>query len=139
MPMPMPMPVPDPATMIAAVSAVFQAVQTWVTFRDKKRAASDFDESYRESAKSEATAQEAGRLQSLIPGEILGTMVGRVDNCWKKFRGVIEPGEKYLPDEVDEAVEQVKACVCRELTRIYKLNKSIPPGKLSEYWEEYCN
>ena len=135
----MSMSLPEPTTMIAAVSAVLQGIQTWVAYRDKGRASADFDTTFREASEDEETMEEAAHLVDLVPSDILGTMAGRVDNCWKKFRGVIEPGRDFLPDEVDEAVDQVKARICRELRRIYSLNGSIPPGKLSDYWVAYCS
>jgi hypothetical protein len=70
-------------------------VQTWVAYRDKSRSATEFDQTFHESREDAATTVEANAVMSLVPAEVLGTMTSRVDECWKKFRDVIEPANEY--------------------------------------------
>lgn len=136
--MPMPLEVPAAATMIAAVAAVAQATETWNSTRDAPTTAQAFDQTFTALRDDPDVLSEAESVTDLVPDDVLGAMTRRIDECWKKFRAVIEPGE-FLPGDVDEAVEQVKVCICRELRRMYRLNKRIPEGKLSDYWAAYCS
>jgi hypothetical protein len=136
--MPAPLPLPDPQTMIAAVSAVLQAIQTWIAYRDKTASSRSFDQAFSEAHTDPKVAAEGATLSNLVPSDILGTMTGRVETCWKHFRIIIAPNSAYVDPEVDEQVEAVKRCICRELRRLYRLNRSIPPGKLSDWWNAYC-
>jgi len=122
--MPMPLEVPAAATMIAAVAAVAQASETWSSTRDAPTTAEVFDQTFTALRDDPDVLSEADSVTDLIPEEVLGTMTRRIDECWKKFRAVIEPGG-FLPGDVDDAVEQVKACICRELRRMYG-----PPSRI---------
>lgn len=128
-------PFPDPTIVISGVSAVLKAIDTWVKYRDSKRAADAFKNEI-SAKKSLQVEQEAHVLLEIIPFEILERMTERTERCWTRYKDVLD-GE-YLPSEVDEATEAVKACICRELNRIVKLGQQIPPGKLTEWWNTYC-
>jgi hypothetical protein len=124
--------------MIAAASAVLQAIQTWLQYRDRKETTKSFDSSFKQRQEDPATKAEAETLVNLVPVDILGMMTNRVDACWKHFRQVIDPNSQYLDPQIDEQTEAVKRCICRELRRLYQINKSIPPGQLQLWWNEYC-
>jgi hypothetical protein len=126
----------DPALVISGISAVMKAIDTWVKYRDSKRSAQEF-ESRLLIARSEPQIQvQADALARLVPEPVLATMTSRAMRCWERYNEVLNG--KYLPAEVDEATQAVKACICRELSRIYDLNGSIPAGELSKWWGAYC-
>ena len=126
---------PDPVTFIATVSAALQAVQTWLAVRDYRAAAQAGDAGFRSGATDQ---QAAGELATLVPREVLADMTKRVKGCWEKYRSVLNDDQEYLPDEVDNATEAVKRCICRELRRIHSLNDTVPAGDLQNWWNAYC-
>lgn len=116
------------------ISALATSIGVWQKSRDGKKAAKVFDESYtkiRNSSESRLAAQE---LIGLMPKDILESLERRAEHCWSGYKGVLEGG--FLPNEVDEATESVKACICRELRRIKKLNGYLPV-KWNEHWNYY--
>ncbi len=127
----------DPATFIAGVAAVMQAIQTWVAVRDSRAAANRFSSTMRAEQTNPQVVREGEILESLIPGAVLDKMIERVNTCWKRYERVLND-EEYLPSEIDDATEAVKRCICRELSRIYDLNGDVPEGKLQQYWIQYC-
>ena len=122
----------SPEVVIAGISATMQAIQTWIQFRDRKRAV----EPLKRIEVTPAIADEAQRLQSVVPMEVLVKLRERAERCWTKYTSTLDD-DSYLPDEIDKATHAVRQCICRELRRIYKLNGSIPPGKLLDYWKQY--
>lgn len=117
---------------------MFQAIQTWITYRDSQRAARVFSETLKVAPALRATQLQAYQLRSIVPEPVLSTMEGRARKCWERFDNVLNG--QYLPDEVDEATASVKACICRELSRIRELNAGVlPAGDLQLWWETYCN
>lgn len=81
---------------------------------------------------------EASRLSFLIPEDIIRNILERLEKCWERYSNILKDDKNYLPEEIDNATDAVIACICRELQRFYKLNKSIPAGILREYWEKYA-
>lgn len=128
----------DPTLIISGFSAALQAVQTWLQFRDRKRAAVAFKSRYTEAQTEPKIQQQAATLRTLVPQNILDVMGKRVQNCWDNYETVLENDKKYLPGQVDDATDAMIACACRELNRIYKLNKNIPEGPLRDFWEAHC-
>lgn len=126
----------DPTLLISSVSALLKAIDTWVGYRDSRRAAEAFDREQQAAEKSLQVEMEARAVTILVPMDVLEVMTGRAERCWSRYREVLE-GD-YLPAEVDEATEAVKACICRELNRIVRLGAPLPPGKLSDWWFTYC-
>lgn len=126
----------DPTLVISGISALLQAVDTWVTYRDSERAAREFDVGMAQARREPSIRQQAQILTNLVPQPILDTMGARAERCWEQYRDVLEGG--YLPGEVDEATRNVKACICRELRRIRDLNGALPPGDLTRWWNAYC-
>lgn len=123
--------------IIAGISATIQAIDFWLTHRDKFGASRTFESAYPRINTDPSLKAEARALESLVPPEVLDTMQRRVERCWSRYNEVLKDGG-FLPQEVDEATEAVKRCICRELERIRSLNGSIPSGTLSRWWEQYC-
>ena len=121
-------------TLFAGISAAAAAIGVWQKSRDKGQAAKAFDTKFtqtRESVDSKGAAEE---LVAIIPPDVIKDLESRADHCWTSYRNVL--GGEYLPDEVDSATIAVRACVCRELRRIHKLNGTIPP-RWQPQWKLY--
>ena len=121
-------------TLFAGISAAAAAVKAWVGYRDRQKAVEAFDGTFKRTLESPEARAAAEELVKIIPEEVIKDLESRADTCWTGYRKVL--GGDYLPDEVDKATESVQACVCRELTRIQKLNGSIPQRWLGQ-WEKY--
>jgi len=129
-------PLLDPSILISIFSAALQSVQTWFQVRDSKRAADAAKLQFQHAQTDPRMRAQADLLIQLVPSEVLQLMIGRVNGCWDDYSAVLS-GE-FLPNEVDKATLSIKACLCRELKRIYDLNGSIPEGPLRSWWENYC-
>lgn len=129
--------IPDPGLIVSGISAVLQAAQTWIAYRDSRRAAEEFRLEIERGAQSPALANAASQL-SLAPPNVLAALGDRVEECWNKYyEMLIAPSGTYLPTDLDDATEAVKRCVCRELKRLKAVNGRLPPGKFSEWWRQY--
>jgi type I restriction enzyme R subunit len=127
---------PNQASLIVAImSATMQAIDFWRTTKDRSKARKAINE-VKSLRKSPSTKIESDRLLLLVPNELLNSFSSRVERCFNKYKEVLDD-EKYLPGEIDEATEAVKACVCRELRRLYSVTGGIPEGILSDYWNNY--
>lgn len=122
------------ATLFAGIQAVAAAIDVWQSSRSKRRAADAFDERFQESAQSNQAQQAAEELVHIIPEDVVRDLEKRAETCWTRFRKVL--GGDFLPDEVDEATDSVRLCVCRELSRIKKLTGEIP-DRWREQWDLY--
>ena len=123
-------------TILAALSAVMQAVQIWNDYRDKDRTARMLREVYLKELTETKTIEESQSLIELLPNDVLQSLIDRINRCWKDYDSVLQ-GE-YLPPQIERATKQVQQCICRELKTIQQLNGRIPPGKLSLWWKQYC-
>lgn len=128
----------DTSILIAAVSAVMQAIQTGISMQNVEQARDAAKSTFHTARASSRVRKEADHLESLIPEPILATMTERVYACWSRFEKTLEKDKEFLPDEIDDATDAVKSCICRELQRIRKLNQTIPPGELRRWWDFYC-
>jgi hypothetical protein len=122
--------------LVAGISALSKAIDVWVKRRDGRQAFAAFDEGKRVAHLSNAVIQESRIIDGIIPPDILDAITRRAQRCWSQYREVLQGA--YLPGEIDEATESVKACICRELNRILKLGQRLPPGQLSEWWQSFC-
>jgi hypothetical protein len=124
------------SAFFAGISALADAVQLWTTFRDKRRAADTFDETFKRVLSSPQSRDAALELVAIVPEEVLADLEDRARRCWTRYQDVLRG--PYLPAEVDEATESVQACVCRELKRIYQLNGDIPPRWRGQWTRYKC-
>lgn len=131
----------DPATayklaqlLFAGISAAASAIKVWQETRNHRKAADAFDKTFSKERDSQHADAAANQLVTIIPGEVIQDLEGRADLCWTGYRTVL--GGEYLPDEIDRATKAVKACVCRELRRVYELNGAIP-DRWKGQWERY--
>jgi len=132
------MPYENATLTIALIAGGLQAVETWVTFRDRKQALEQFESSYLTSLNLEVPTREVTLLNEILPADVLALMVKRTENCMEKYKAVLADDTKYFPEDVDNATQAVKACVCRELRRIHELNGSLPQhGSLGAWWTQF--
>lgn len=130
-------PLPDPGLIVSGISAVLQAAQTWIAYKDSKRAAEEFRLEIGRGAQSPALANAASQL-SLAPPNVVAALGTRVEECWNKYYEMLTaPSGTYMPTDLDDATEAVKRCVCRELKRLKAVNGHLPPGKFTEWWRQY--
>jgi hypothetical protein len=130
-------PLMDPTLFVASISATLQAIQTWLQYRDSRRTLGVFEDRLKDAPQHALIQNQARYLSKIIPQPILDTMGERAQKCWEQYHEVLKGG--FLPGEIDEATENVKECLCRELRRILRLNGGImPPGVLSDWWLAYC-
>jgi len=122
--------------IIAGISATMEAIELWLSVRDRLRARRVFVDSYQRITPSQRL--EARQLESLVPPDVLDSMKERVERCWERYSKVLKDEQGYLPDEVDSATQAVQRCICRELQRLLELNREIPPGTLKRWWDAYC-
>lgn len=126
----------DPSLLVAGISALLKAIDVWIRYRDSQRAEEAFRREQEEAPKTPQIQTEARALATIIPQDILDSLIARAERCWTGYKAVLEG--RYLPDEVDDATEAVKSCICRELKRIDALGEPLPPGKLKTWQEKYC-
>lgn len=127
----------DPTVLIAGLSATLQAIQTWIQYKDRGRAITEFDQAV-VNIDIDVLAQSR-HLNIIIPPDVLDDLTERVKRCWTRYREVLKDTSGYLPADVDDATLAVKRCVMRELTRIYDLNNGvIPDGILKKWWIAYA-
>ena len=121
--------------IIAGIHATLTALDIWHRERDRVKAHLAFEQTS-QTITPERQA-EARQLGMLIPPRVLETIQARMEKCWTHYDEMLA-GNDYLPQQLDEAAEQVKKCLCRELVRIQELNGEIPPGTLRRMWQLYC-
>jgi hypothetical protein len=128
----------DPSLIVSGIAAVLQAAQTWIAVRDTRRAANAFEATFSRAASSPALLNAATQLATLAPPHVVAALGNRVQACWTKYVDILNaPSGSYLPQDIDDATEAVKACVCRELRRLRSVNGTLPPGQLSDWWSQY--
>lgn len=128
----------DPSLIVSGISAVLQAVQTWMAYRDSQRAADTFSDVMARGTSDPRLAHAATQLVTLAPSEVVSALGARVQFCWDRYLDILgAPPGSFLPPEIDDATEAVKACVCRELKRLKSVNGSLPPGQFTQWWNQY--
>lgn len=124
--------------IIAGVSAAIEAVDFWLTHKDKIGAFLAGERAYPKINTDSRLKNEARRLESIVPADVLEVMAERVQRCWDRYKEILKDEGGYLPQEVDAATKALQRCICRELGRIHELNGAIPPGVLTTWWLKYC-
>ncbi len=122
--------------LFAGISAVASAVQAWIAYRDRHKAAEVFDQTYAAMLQSKEAHAAAEELAAIIPEDVIKDLEKRADTCWTGYRAVL--GGDFLPNEIDSATISVQACVCRELGRIYTLSGEIPSRWLGQWKRFEC-
>lgn len=121
--------------IIASISAAMQAVDFWLTHKDRLKARDALNQ-VKNLTQSQSVQREARDLVLVIPQDIMNTFERRVNVCFEKYKDVLTD-EGYLPGEIDKATQALLACICRELRRLHAINGRIPGGTLSVYWDLY--
>ena len=109
----------DPSLIVTGISAVLQATQTWIAYRDSRRAAEVFQLEMRKGTRTPGLANAASQLVTLAPPNIVSALGNRVEKCWSRYADMLNaPDGSFMPQDIDDATQAVKACVCRELKRL---------------------
>ncbi|MBF9255652.1 hypothetical protein I2I11_20310 [Pontibacter sp. 172403-2] len=130
------------ASVIASIKNGMDAIKAWQEIGDKRAARTAAGKKLAEASRERMmrepeVLQEAQELSLLIPEGVLRTFQERTDRCWERYETMMRSPD-YLSGELDEATLAVIACVCRELNRLYEVNREMPQGKLQEYWSKYA-
>ncbi len=126
----------EPATIIAAVSAIMAAIGVWQKERDYKLTKAEYKRVYKESLTSKSIIREAEIVASLLPQQTLDLLGKRVEMCWEEFDEKIDP-ERGGISNPRHAEPDLENCICEELRSIKRLNGTIPDGKLKNWWNNY--
>ena len=128
----------DPALIVTGISAILQASQTWMAYRDAKRAGEVFRIQMRQGASTHGLQDAAKQLGSIAPPKVVQSLGRRVEKCWTRYDDILNSNEGvYLPQEVDDATAAVGRCVCSELRRLIKVNGSLPAGDFQKWWSHF--
>jgi nucleoside phosphorylase len=75
----------------------------------------------------------------LLPSTTIDIFVKRVNTCWNDYNKALASEDAFSHAELDRATNALVRCICRELTRVYKLNgNSIPnKGQWKVWWNTY--
>ena len=122
--------------IIATISIGMKAVELWHKSKDRDVVSNKLKEAKKLQYTPEIQNEAREFEQLLIPKNILDGFKNRIKRCWDSYAEIVNSPD-YLPQEVEEASKAVISCVCRELLIIHGINRSIPPAKLSEWWENY--
>jgi len=128
----------DAELLIAVAAGVTVGSEVWLSSSDRVRAAYAALDAFDEALRSDDTFSARDAIESLLPEDILAMMIRRVDRCWDRYRRVLTDDQRFIPEELDEATAAVQSCLCRELYRILRLNRSLPSVTLQKYWNAYC-
>jgi hypothetical protein len=128
----------DPNLIVTGISAVLQAAQTWMAYRDSRRAREVFQVRMQQGVNTPVLRAAVNQLITLAPPTVVSSLGRRVEKCWTRYDEVLNaPDGTYLPQEIDDATEAVRRCVCIELKRLHRVNGSLPPGQFQQWWNKY--
>jgi hypothetical protein len=115
-----------------------QALRTWFSFRDAQKTSRKAQIGFERTARAKLAKEQSYELRKLLPARVLETMERRIESCWDRYCYTIDPDTGSTPQEIDAATRALKHYICQELKRIIELNGSLPPGKLRDWWDGYC-
>ena len=128
----------DPNVIVAAISGILQAAQTWYAHKDSRRAAQEFDKIIGTGRTNPDLVEATKQLELSVPEDIVHSLERRVEQHWVRYAEVLEAAAgTYTEAEIDNATEAAKTGICRELQRIRSIAGTLPPGKFSQWWELY--
>jgi hypothetical protein len=125
----------ETAIIISLVRGAMQAISLWQSQKDRSKAKAALVKAKTDVPNS-GTIEEGIKLLSIIPMSTLTLMTQRVEKCFSKYETVLDD-KAFLPTEIDDATDALVKCICRELTRIHKLNGAMPTTTLKKYWDQY--
>ena len=124
--------------LIAAFQGIFQGIQTWMQYKDRKFTKAAQQEVYEAALRSERTHVIAEKLISIVPESTIEALRKRVDKCYKKFNRMLENEDEFFEEDITDAAQNaLPACVCRNLGMIIDVAGDLPDDDLKEAWEKY--
>ena len=128
----------DPSVIVAAISGILQAAQTWYAYKDSQQAYAAFEKIIGTGQTDPDLIETTKQLKSIVPENIIHALELRVEKCWVRYAEVLEaPVGTFTIEEIDIATSIAKAGICSELKRMHSLNGRLPSGKLSYWWTLY--
>jgi len=75
----------------------------------------------------------------VLPSRTIDIFIKRVNTCWNDYNDALASEDAFSHAELDRATNALVRCICRELSRVYKLNgNSIPDqGQWKVWWNTY--
>lgn len=126
----------EASLIIAIIRGSMQAISFWQNQKDRISAKKAI-KSVAEIAEEEDVLKEGEELSAIAPQSTIDKLTERVQICFTRYESVLDDDD-YLPPEVDKATEALIACICRELTRLMKVNGgTLPTDSLKRYWDSY--
>jgi hypothetical protein len=125
--------------IIATVSALLQGIDTWLAYRDARRARHHAQVVFQSTLTNPQTITRARVLVELVPKETLDRIHRKVNKCYDKFNEMLDNvGDKYFPDDVTEAsTGALPYCVCDSLYIMKNVVGDLPDEELRDAWRKY--
>ena len=115
---------PIAVDVVSTIKNSIEAIKIWFELKDRHQAKQKLNELSLELTRDEdKVKQEANEVVRLIPEDILRAFQKRIDECKVRYQKVLESSDDYFEDQVDSATRAYIKCICRELNRVYELNK----------------
>jgi hypothetical protein len=112
--------------LFSGVSALASCIQVWQGERNAEAAEQTFDADLKSFLRSKEAINASRDLEAVVPDEVIHELTAAAARCWDRYLEILRNRDKYLPQEIDDATEAVKACVGRELNRLTKLGQKLP-------------
>ena len=124
---------------LAMVSGIMQGVQTWLQFKDRRRAQHAQEVAFVRAIESPETRSRAKSLIAIVPAATIDLLRRRVKKCYDRFNEMLENDDEYFPQDLSDAAEKaLPNCVCRNLKMIMDVNGSLPDAELEDAWRKYA-
>jgi hypothetical protein len=123
--------------VIAATSALMEAIGVWQRHRDARRVEQAHDTEFQRVQASPEAKTEAAHLSRVVPEDVLKQIYERIDQCWINFK---DATASLAPEEIDLAMNAAIRCWCREANRIKRLTGTLPTDggiDLAEGWQRW--
>ncbi|SRR6266478_3742037 len=129
----------DPILFVSTLMASMQAIQTWFQLRDSRRAAAVYKDTFERAQRDPVVQRQAANILVIMPQQTFDILVERTKRCFKFLDQALGHPTEYGDKQIDDEMNALKACVCRELQRIRMLNRDVlPEGELMNWWNAYC-
>lgn len=124
--------------VVATIKNSIEAIKIWFEIKDRFKTRQKLSEQALELSREENKVKaESNDVAQLISEDILRAFQKRINACKVKLETVLDSPDRYFEDDVDNATRAYISCICRELNRVYELNKKIPDGQMKNFWDNY--
>lgn len=123
------------AAVFGGISAAKDAIDFWRDTGGSPQVRSEFARLRVEPSLTLNAFSAAVDANKILPDYVMDVFVKRVDNCFQMFVKVMTG--PFMPQELDDASENIIHCVCSELRRLRRVNGGVLPSQWNELWERY--